>query len=119
MSCFCYSTVRSTNSKTSAARPATVNVAPAIAKTLARRRGHGRVLAYARIASSRSASQPTISGSIEFTVAINAWAYASVAEQGCCVFVADVRVTTFHTLSKKTNGGVASPIGCHSGVSLL
>ena len=65
MSCFYYSTtVRSTNSKTSAAMQATAIIAPTITMALVRRRGHGKVFAYARIASSRSASHPTISVSI-------------------------------------------------------
>ena len=61
----CYSTtVRSTNSKISAAMQATVIIAPTITTALVRRHRHGRVFACARIASSRSASHPTNSVSI-------------------------------------------------------
>jgi hypothetical protein len=93
--------------KNQCAMQATVIIAPTTITALVPWRWHGRVLACARIASSRSANHPTISVSISF----------AVAQRERHVFVGDVRVTTFHTHHRKTKRGVASLIDCHSEVS--
>jgi hypothetical protein len=76
---------------------ATVIIVPTVTAVLVRRRRNSRVFANARVTS----SSDDVGFHLASLLQSDARAYGSVAEHERCVFVGDIRVTTFHTQSYK------------------